>query len=154
MSAGSSGRTSRDHLQRDLARLADAEAADGVAVEVHLDQPFGALAAQVVVHAALHDPEQALRAAIELVVPGNLVLVCAEVIERAPRPGHGQAQAFLGAAALGRVFGALVEGHGDVGAQRDLHIHGVLGRKEVAAAVQMRPEAHAFVRDFAQAGSG
>ncbi len=65
-------------------------------------------------------------------------------------PGHGEAEAFLGAGTLGGIFGALVEGHGDVGAEGDLDVHGVLGGEEVAAAVEMRAEAHAFVADLAQ----
>ena len=31
----------RDHLARDLGRLADGQSADGVSVEVHLDEAFG-----------------------------------------------------------------------------------------------------------------
>ena len=74
----------------------------------------------------------------------------AEVIERAARPGHGEAQALFGAAALGRILGALIKGHGNIRAQRNLHVHGVFGREEVAAAVEMRAEANAFIGDFAQ----
>ena len=152
MSGGQQRQHLGDHFQREVARLAHAQAADGVAVKVHLDEAFGALAAQVAVHAALDDAEQGLGAARLQTrsCHGDFVLMGAEVIERAPRPGHGEAQALFGAAAFGGVLGALVEGHGDVGAEGDLHVHGVLGREEVAAAVEMRAEAHAFVRDFAQ----
>jgi hypothetical protein len=80
--------------------------------------------------------------------------VGAEVIERAARPGHGEAQALFGARAIGRVLGALVEGHADVGAERDLHVDGVLGREEVRTAVEVRAEAHAVVGDFAQLAQG
>ena len=63
-----------DHLQGQFARLADAEAADGVAVEVHLDEALGALAAQIAVHAALDDAEEALAfRPAEFIVPGNFV---------------------------------------------------------------------------------
>ena len=55
-----------------------------------------------------------------------------------------------GAVAVGGILGALVEGHADVGAESDLHVHGVLGSEEVAAAVEMRAEAHALVGDLAQ----
>ena len=74
----------------------------------------------------------------------------AKVIERPPRPGHGQPQALFGAAAVGWIFGTLVEGHANIRAQRDLHIHGVFRSKKVAAAVQMRAEAHALIRHLAQ----
>jgi hypothetical protein len=130
-----------DHLHRQLARLAHAEAADGVAVKVHLHQPLGALAAQIRYIPPCTMPNKLCRAAAQFIVPRNLVAVRAEVIERAPRPGHRQPQALFGAAAIRRVLGALVEGHADVRAQRDLHIDGMLGGKEVAAPVQMRTEA-------------
>jgi hypothetical protein len=45
---------------RQLARLAHAQPADGVAVEVHLHQALGAFAAQIAVHSALHNAEEAL----------------------------------------------------------------------------------------------
>ena len=63
----------RDHLARDLARLADREAADGVAGQVHLDEALGGLAAQVRVHATLNDAEEALVLACELLGPRHLM---------------------------------------------------------------------------------
>ena len=83
-------------------------------------------------------------------VPDHFVLMGAKVGERTLRPVHGQTQAFAGALAVGRILGALVEGHADVGAESDLHIHGVFGREEVAAAVEVRAEVDALVGDFAQ----
>src|SRR5581483_2502753 len=74
----------------------------------------------------------------------------AEVIERAPRPGHREAQALFRARAICWIFGALVEGHRDICAQCNLNIHRVLRREEVAAAVKVRAEAYAFVGDLAQ----
>ena len=74
----------------------------------------------------------------------------AEVIERAARPGHGEAQAFFGASAIGGVLGALVESHADVGAESDLNVDGVLGREEVLAAIEMGAELDAIVGDFAE----
>ncbi len=72
------------------------------------------------------------------------------MIERAAGPGHGEAEALLGAGAVCGILGALVEGHCDVGAEGDLHVHGVLRREEVAAAVEVRAEADTFIGDFAQ----
>ena len=139
-----------DHLQGQVAGLADAEAADGVAVKIHFNETLGALAAEVAVHAALHDTEEGLRAAAQLIVPRDFMPMGAEAIQRALCPGHGQPQAFLGSSPVGGVFGALVEGHGDVGAKGDLHVHGVLGGEEVAAAVQVRAETDALVGDLAE----
>jgi len=53
----------RDHFQCEFARLADGEAADGVAVEVHCNEALGAMPAEIGVHATLHDAE-ALHAAV------------------------------------------------------------------------------------------
>src|SRR5208283_5129580 len=74
----------------------------------------------------------------------------AEVVEGAASPGHSEPQAFLSAGAFGGIFSALVEGHGNVSAKGDLHIHGVLWGEEVTAAIQMRAEANAFVGDLAE----
>ena len=73
-----------------------------------------------------------------------------EMIERPPRPGHGEPEALLRSGPVRRVLGALVEGHADVRAEGDLHVDGVFGSEEVAAAVQMRAEAHALIRHLAQ----
>jgi len=152
--AGFAGGQQRQHfgddLQSQIAGLAHAEASDGVAVEVHLHQALRALTAQIGVHAALHDAEEALRAPSKFVAPHYLVAVGAEVIERPPRPGHGEPQALLGPAAIRRVLGALVEGHRNIRAQGDLHLHGVLGSEKMAAAVQVRAEADALVGDLTQ----
>ena len=53
-------------------------------------------------------------------------------------------------AAIRRILRALIEGHADVRAQRNLHIHRVLGREEMAAAIEMRAEPHALIRNLAQ----
>jgi len=74
----------------------------------------------------------------------------AEAIQRALCPGHGQPQAFLGSSPVGGVFGALVEGHGDVGAKGDLHVHGVLGGEKWLLPVQVRAETDALVGDLAE----
>ena len=88
---------------------------------------------------------------LRLIAPGDFMLMSAEVIERALRPGHGEAEAFFGAGAIGGILGALVESHDDVGAESDLDIDGVLGGEEVRAPVKMRAEVDAFISDFAQA---
>jgi len=52
----------RDHFEGELARLANAETTDGVAVEIHFDEALGALAAKIAIHAALNDGEEGLGA--------------------------------------------------------------------------------------------
>ena len=73
-----------------------------------------------------------------------------EVIERAARPAHGEAQAFASAVAIGGILRALIEGHADVGAERDLYIHRVLGSERVKAAVEMGAKRNSLVADLAQ----
>jgi len=139
-----------DHLPRQLARLAHAEAPDGIAVEVHLHQPLHAFAAQIAEHSTLHDAEQTLPTSAQFLAPRNLVAMRMEMVERAPRPSHRQPQAFFRAAAISRVLSALVEGHADISAQRDLHIHRMFWGKKVTTAIQVRPEANALVAHLAQ----
>ncbi len=55
--------------------------------------------------------------------PRDLTAVDAEMCERTMGPGHGEAQALLGTASIGGVFGALIESHGDVGAEGNLDVH-------------------------------
>ena len=168
----------RDHFKCQLARLADAEATDGVAVEVHLDEAFGALAAEIAVHAALNDSEEGLRAGfaiprgawmgplllrsrkgswmghplfvLSLIEPRDFIAVSAEVIERAARPGHSEAEAFFGAGAISGILGALVESHDDVGAESDLNVDGMFRSEEVRAAIEVGAELDAVVSDFAE----
>ncbi len=78
------------------------------------------------------------------------MLVCAEVVEGARGPGHGEAETFFGALACGGIFGALVEGHDDVCAESDLHIDRMLRSEEVRAAVEVRTKLDAIVIDFAK----
>ena len=104
------------------------------------------------VHAALHNAEKLLPLPAKVIAPRHFIVMRAKMIERAPRPRHREPQALLCARTIRRIFGALVEGHADIRAQRDLHIHRVFRSEEVAAPIQMRPEAHTFVRNLAQLG--
>ena len=166
----------RDYFEGELARLADAEAADGVAVEVHFNETLGALAAKIAVHAALDDAEEGLGVGavrshpngawmghplfvrgpvmLSLMAPRDFVLMGAEVIERALRPGHREAEALFGAGAVGGILRALVETHNNICAESDLDVDGVLGGEEVRAAVQMRAELDAVVGNFAERTEG
>ena len=61
---------------------------------------------------------------------------------------HGAGRAL----AIGGIFDALVENHGDVRTERLLNLDRFFRRKKMFGAVQVRAENHAFVRDFAQIG--
>jgi hypothetical protein len=89
-----------------------------------------------------------------LIRPWDLVLMGAEVGERALCPGEGEAEALFGAGSLGGVLGALVEGHADVSAKGDLDVHGMLGGEKVAAAIEVGAELDALIGDFAQGAEG
>ena len=107
-------------------------------LSAHLEQAFGALGAQVFVHAALHDAVEALPPLTELVKPRNFVRVRMEVLQRTIGPRVGQAHA-VARALIGRgMLRAFIERHDDVGAKRDLHIDGVLRRKEVLRTIEVR----------------
>ncbi len=102
----------------------------------------------------MHDAEEGLGLTVELLVPGDEVLMCAEVGEGAQSPGHGVAEAFGGAGLVGGIFGAFIEGHADVGAEGDLDVHGVFRGEEVGAAVEVGAEADAFLRNLSEFGEG
>ena len=51
----------------------------------------------------------------------------------------------------GRIGRAVVKRHRDVGAQRQLHVHGIFGREAHVGAVDGRAKPHALLRDLAQA---
>jgi hypothetical protein len=88
--------------------------------------------------------------ALNLIAPRDFVLVGAEVIERALRPGHGQAKAFFGASAISGILGAFVEGHDNVGAESYLNIDRRFGSKRVWTPIEVRAELDAVVGDFAE----
>ncbi len=121
-------------------RLTDGQATHRQAGEVELQQRLQRSQTQRLVHAALHDPEQP---------PGRSLCVVASVAPH--RPAHG---AFHGLASLWlrrRIRCAVVQGHGDVGAQLQLHLHRVLGIQAHLAAVDRRAEQDTLLRDLAQA---
>ena len=128
-----------DRLIHEILGLADRDPAHGIAVEAYLHKFFGAVAAQVVVDAALHDPENELSVGVRLVL-GAL------------RPAQSLRYRFFGALALARIGQAFVEDHRDVGAEYALHGHRLLGTEEEFVAVQMGVEAAAVFRYLAHLG--
>ena len=141
MSAGSSvGRRPEDgdHLFR---RLADAEAAEGVAGKIHRRQSGGAMAAQFEVRPALDDGEQ------RLIGPAVGGAAAFGPMERA---AHGLAQHLR--RRLERR--ALVETHGHVGAEVFLDGDGPFGRQFEEAAVDVRTEDGGVVGDLARRARG
>ena len=73
------------------------------------------------------------------------------VLRLAPlQPPQGPLTAGLGIVVLGRIFHALVKGHGDIRAQMGLDLHTLLRPHEDAVAVQMAGEGDALLRDLPQ----
>jgi len=94
-------------------------------------------------HAALHNPEQT---AWRLTLVGTVIV---RVAARRPAHGalHGQPRRLFGR----RMLGAVIERHGNVRAQRQLHVHRVLRRQAHLAAIDRGAKAHALLADAAQA---
>lgn len=125
--------------------LAHRQPADGVAMKADFGQPGQRLVAQRLVHAALHDAEQRVGVAQPV-----------ELVARAARPAQRHAHragVFVdaGGAPIDFVRRALVEHHDDIGIQRALDAHRLLGRQEQARPVDGRGEFHAFLGDLAHA---
>src|SRR2546427_8763863 len=77
--------------------------------------------------------------------PGSFVIVLGSPCP-APRELRGAARGLM----TRRVCDAFVQGHNDVGAQRQLDLDGALGREEVGGTVQVRPEVDAVLGDLTQ----
>src|SRR4051794_16200573 len=92
-------------------------------------------------HPALHDPEK------RLAFRGIRLVPFGAAIEPAVSPLH-RARRVLAIGVVGR---ALVEGEGDVRAQRGLHRHRLLGTHEALRPVDVRAEADAALRDLEDA---
>ena len=141
-------------------RFADRESSDRVAGKIKVHKLPRALAAQVGVHAALHDAEQNLAGvrrclrvhAARCRQVSFFLLHRIRVVPAAARPLRRALHRCGRALMIGGIFDALVEHHGDVRTQRLLNFNRFFRRKKMFRAVQMRAEDHAFVRDFSQIG--
>ena len=123
---------------------ADAEAAEsapacGQALVLDFAQTANTLQAQIEVHAALHDTEERLiRSFVHR--------------QATARPHSRQVDRALDELARRGVRRALVELHGNVGAERFLDAHVLLGRPAHIAAVVNRAEGDAVVVELARIG--
>ena len=110
----------RRRVEHRRAVLADAEAADRVAVEVERDELLARARAQLVVEAALRDREAELAGG-------------ARQVALALRPERRAADGFLELGARHAGGRADVEAHRDVGAELRLDLRGELGREPLRA---------------------
>ena len=111
-----------EHL---LLGLADRDAADGVAVEVEVDQFAGRLLAEVGPDRALDDAEMVLPARR----PSGVGCRSTQSLQRRAQRVV-RAERFGGVVALAGVGRALVEEHRDVRAERGLDFHAELGGEQ------------------------
>ena len=129
------------HVVHHRLRLAHAEPPDAVSDKVHVRQGFGAFDPQVLEEGALYDAEEGL------ILPGVMGL--------APlRPPVGPLHVLLRRFPAAGIGGADVEGHGDIGAQGLLDIHGNLRGDELLRSVQMALEGDALLPDLPDAREG
>ena len=133
---GQQGRGALGDLAEQFVAFAHADAADRVTGTVEGGQPFGALGAEFGVDAALDDGKK------------RLVVRATVGLHAALHPGQGAPDPGGGEFARGRVRGALVESHDDVGSQSVLNADGTLGSHVHDVAGLFVLEAHALVGDL------
>ncbi len=119
--------------------FADADAADGVAVEFESDEGFGAFFAELGIDAALDDAEDHLTRSAGLFAAFG-------------GPAHGAFDGRTKFARRARVRRAIIEDHGDVGPEFALNLHGFFGTEKEERAIEMRAEFDAVGFDFANGG--
>ena len=137
-----------DHLIHHIGGLAHCQAADGIAIEVHLGDLLHMLDPQVGKGAALVDAKQKL-----VRVDGSaLVLQAGHLRFAAGQPADGAVAACLGIIVLCGVLHTLIKGHGDGRAQVRLDLHTLFRAHEDPVSVQMGRKGHALFGDLAQLG--
>ena len=119
--------------------FADGEAADGKPLEGHFDEGLEVPHAHIEFEPALDDAENAL--------------MCGVFAPRAPLgPGNTAAHAGLDAIACGGEGGAIVEDHGDIGADGGFDFHDEFGGIKMAASVDVGLEVDAVGVELAHLG--
>ena len=120
--------------------FAHREAADGIAREIHLHQLQSGTLPQVFIDSPLHDAKEGLAGGIG---EGQLAAL---------RPFESGVERSFHILAGGGKWRAFVETHDDVRAQGFLNGDNAFRSEEMAAAVDVGLELHAFAGDLAQAG--
>ena len=117
--------------------LSDAHAAHGDADQVVGDHRLHAAAPDVLEDASLHDAEEGL-SPVE-------AAVLAPARDAAVEPAVRAVGRVLHLGSIGRIVGAVVEGHDHVGAEIALDVHHALGREPHRVPVHDRSERHAVL---------
>src|ERR1051325_8297518 len=82
--------------------------------------------------------------------PRTFLLMRLKIFLRPLRPPQRHLHRLPSSLPLRRMLRALVKGHYDVGAQRDLYLHRALRSKQMRGAVKMRTKTDSFLRHLAQ----
>ena len=132
----------RDFVHR-LGRFAYGESSHGKSVGAKFRDALDGLLSQVLVHAALDNPEELL----VITVDGRVLL---QPLHGFGRPFERVVQAMLRLFRRTREGRAFVERHDDVGADFPLGVHDACRAKEMLRTVQDAAEFYAFGRNLAQ----
>src|SRR6266446_1063996 len=134
------------HFAGRLVRLADGESADRIAGKIEVEKLTGAFPAQVGKSCALNNSELPLR---QVAVALRAFL---KIVASASSPRGGSCDGGFGMVARRGRFDTFIEDHGDIRAERELNLYGLLRGKEMLRTIEMRAEAHAFVGHFSKRG--
>ena len=129
-------------------RFPDRDPANGVAVEIEIDERAGGFLAEIRIDASLNDTEVELSA----VTAGGGVGF--NPVFAALSPSGGEGGGFLSVFALAGIRGAFVKEHGDVGAKDGLDFHTLFRAKHHAGAIEVALKLHALLGDFSDFGKG
>ncbi len=129
------------HLHHDVLAFAYGKPADGIALEVEIDELARGLRAQILEHAALHDAEQQV---------SRRPLGIGVTAAFGPAGGHGQRSGGVGVIRPGGH--ALVKHHHNVRIQVALDAHHLFRREQVLRAVEVGTEGDPFLLDGPQGG--
>ena len=139
-----------DDLVHHFGGLPYGQAADGIARQIQLSNLLHVLNAQIGISAALVDAEEHLAG-----VDGVLLLLEPVQLLFAPlQPADGAGDGGLHIVIGGRVFDALIKGHGNVAAQIPLDMHALFRAHKDPVTIGVSGKAHPLFGDLPQSGQG
>ena len=138
------------HVVHFLMGFSHREAADGIAVQLHLRDPLRMVDPDIRVNRPLIDAKQKLvliNGILQAVQPLHLFLASRQ-------PAGGSRHGIFHILTLRLRRGAFVKGHGDGGSQIGLDAHALLRPHENLSSIHMGMEINAFLLDFSQRRQG
>ncbi len=129
-------------------RLADRDSADGIAVEIEVDELAGGKLTEVRIDGALHNAE------MKLATVSRGGLVGFDPVLAALSPAGCESGGVFRVFALAGIGGAFVKKHRDVGSESGLNFHAFLWAEHHAGAIEVALELDTFLADFADFREG